>query len=106
MKEESKGCTHKSERVDDLSTIVRHGVKISIPRLTRFGFVKDDNGNYRIYLQARYLKLMPSNGYWYPVYAQVPEMICEDEHRVSTNRIEFIHELQNLFFELTGENLK
>ena len=104
--EEPKGCTHKIERVDELSTRVRHGLKISIPHLTGFGFVKDDNGNYWIDLQTHYLELMPSNGYWYPVYAQVPEMSHEEEQRVSTNRIEFVHELQNLFFALTGTELE
>lgn len=104
--EEPKGCTHKIERVDELSNRVRHGIKISIPHLTGFGFVKDDNGNYWINLQTHYLELMPSNGYWHPTYAQVPEMSHEEEQRVSTNRIEFVHELQNLFFALTGTELE
>lgn len=81
-------------------------IPISPEWLKRFGFVKDNNGNYWIDLQTHYLELMPSNGYWYPVYAQVPEMSHEDEQRVSTNRIEFVHELQNLFFALTGNELE
>jgi len=104
--QEPKGHTHTIERVDELSKRVRYGLKISIPHLTGFGFVKDNNGNYWIDLQTHYLELMPSNGYWYPVYAQVPEMSHEDEQRVSTNRIEFVHQLQNLFFALTGTELE
>jgi hypothetical protein len=105
--EEPKGCTHKIERLDELSTRVMHGLKISIPHLIGFGFVKDNNnGSYWIDLQTHYLELMPSNGYWYPTYAQVPEMSHEDEQRVSTNRIKFVHELQNLFFALTGTELE
>lgn len=104
--EEPKGCTHKIERVDEISKRVRHGLKISIPHLTGFGFIKDDNGNYWIDLQTHYLELIPSNGYWHPTYAQVTEMSHEDEQRVSTNRIEFVHELQNLFFALTGRELE
>ena len=104
--EEPKGYTHKIERVDELSKRVRHGLKISIPHLTGFGFVKDNNGNYWIDLQTHYLELMPSNGYWYPVYAQLPEMSQECEQRVNTNRIKFVHELQNLFFALTGQELE
>jgi hypothetical protein len=104
--EAPKGYTHKIERVDELSTM--HGLKISIPYLTGFGFVKDNNGNYWIYLQTHYLELMPINGYWYPVwypvYTQVPKISHEDEQR--TNRIEFVHELQNLFFALTGNELE
>lgn len=89
-----------------LSNCVRCGLKISIPHLTGFGFVKDDNGNYCIDLHTHYLELMPSNAYWHPTYVQVPEMSHEDEQRVSTNRIEFVHELQNLFFALTGRELE
>jgi len=85
---------------------VRHGLKISIPHLTGFGFIKDNNGSYWIDLQTHYLELIPSEGYWYPVYAVVPEMSHEDEQRVNTNRIQFVHELQNLFFALTGNELE
>lgn len=74
--------------------------------LNELGFIKDDNGNYLIGLQTHYLELLPSNGYWYPTYVQAPEMSHENEQRVSTNRIEFVHELQNLFFALTGRELE
>jgi len=104
--EEPKGHTHKIERVDELSDRVRHGLKITIPHLTGFGFIKDNNDNYWIDLQTHYLELMPMQDFWYPVYAQVPELSSEDEQKVSTNRISFIHELQNLFFALTGRELE
>lgn len=104
--EEPKGFTHTIERIDETSTRVRHGLKISIPHLTGFGFKKDNNGNWWIDLQTHYLELMSSNGYWYPTYVQVPEMSHEDEQRVNTNRIQFIHELQNLFFALTATELE
>jgi len=81
-------------------------IPLTVDRLKRFGFVKDDDGNYRIDLQTHYLELVPSNGYWYPAYIQVPEMSYQDEQRVGTNRIEFVHQLQNLYFALTGEELK
>lgn len=69
------------------------------------GFTKDNNNNYWKDLQTHYLELMPLNGYWYPVYAQLPEMSHETEQRVTINRIKFVHELQNLFFVLTGNEL-
>lgn len=47
-------------------------VEINEQWLIDFGFTKDNNGNYWVDLQTHYLELMPSNGYWYPVYAQVP----------------------------------
>jgi len=74
--------------------------------LRQFGFLKDDDGNYWIDLQTHYLELVPSRGYLYPTYVQVPEMSYEDEQRVIINRIEFVHELQNLYFALRGEELE
>lgn len=74
--------------------------------LLKCGFIKDNNGNYWIDLQTHYLELMPSNGYWYPVYVQTPEMSHQDEQRVSINRIQYVHELQNLFFAITGTELE
>jgi hypothetical protein len=81
-------------------------IEITNDWLIDFGFMKDNNGNYWIDLQTHYLELMPSNGYWYPVYAQVPEMSHEDDQCVSLNRIQYVHELQNLFFALTGNELE
>jgi len=88
----------------DLETI--KGMPITEKWLSKFGFKKDNNGNYWIDLQTNYIELMLSGDYWYPVYAQVPEMSHEEEQRVSTNRIEFVHELQNLFFAFTGTELE
>jgi len=82
------------------------GIRITEERLSEFGFKKDNKGNYWIDLQTHYLELMLSGYYCYPVYAQVPEMSHEKEQRVSTNRIEFVHELQNLFFAISGVELE
>lgn len=82
------------------------GIPITEKWLVNLGFEKDNNGSYWIDLQTHYLELIPSNGYWYPTYVQVPEMSHEPDQRVSTNRIEFVHELQNLFFAITGSELE
>lgn len=74
--------------------------------LLKFGFIKDDNGNYWIDLQTHYLELVSSNEHYYPVYVQVPEMSHEEEQRVSMNRIVYVHQLQNLYFALTGKELE
>jgi hypothetical protein len=47
-----------------------------------------------------------ADGFYYPLYAQDPEMSHEDEQRVFMNRIESLHELQNLFFAITGQELE
>lgn len=86
--------------------LVKKPVRLSQNWLNDFGFVKDNNGNYWIDLQTHYLELTHANGYWHPVICQVPEMSHEDEQRVSMNRIEFVYELQNLFFAITGKELE
>jgi hypothetical protein len=92
---------HAGEYYKDLK-----GVKLNDGLLSLYGFTNDGLGNMWIDLQTHYLELMQSNGYWYPVYAQVPEMSHEDEQRVFMNRIESLHELQNLFFAITGQELE
>lgn len=81
-------------------------IPISFDWLKSFGFIKDtSNGNYWLNLQTHYLELMESNCYWYPVYAEVPELLSLPEQRVSLNNIQYIHQLQNLYFALTETEL-
>jgi hypothetical protein len=71
----------------------------------KFGFKKDANGNYWRGLITHYLKIIQSGEYFYPYYIQIPEFSSENENRVSLNRIQHIHQLQNLFYSLCGEEL-
>ena len=82
------------------------GIPLTEDPLIRFGFIKANDCEYGINLQTHYFELIAAHGYWYPVYAQVPEMSYEDEHRVNINRIQFVHDLQNLFFALTERELE
>ena len=69
------------------------------------GFKKDRYGNPWICLETHYLELTVVGKYFYPVYVESAEMSAETEQRVSLNRIEFLHELQNLFYILRQEEL-
>jgi hypothetical protein len=71
----------------------------------KFGFKKDDNGNYWRDLITNYLEIMQSGEYFFPSYIQIPEFSFENENRVSLNRIQHVHQLQNLYYALTGEEL-
>jgi hypothetical protein len=76
--------------------------------LERFGFNKS-NG-FWIDLQTHYLELISTiedNGdvYYYPAYVEIGEFSSDPEQRVSLNRIQCIHELQNLIFILTGSQI-
>lgn len=72
--------------------------------LEKCGFV-EDRGNYWVDLMTHYLELINKLQGWFPVYAQTPELSSEAEQRVLLNRIDYLHQLQNLFFALTGTEL-
>jgi len=75
--------------------------------LLKCGFVKDDfNGSIWKDLQTHYLEFMIMPDGCYPIYASIPEFSSEPEPRVSLNRIQYVHQLQNLYFALTGEELE
>ncbi len=74
--------------------------------LEKAGFVLDKtNGTYWLNLAHNYLELLPASGHWYPTYAECPEFSHLTEQRVSLNLIDYLHQLQNLYFAITGEEL-
>ena len=104
--EEPKGFVHKVKRIDEKSTSLRFGLDITPERLSACGFLKDQAGVYYIDLFGNCLELIDSNGYWHPIYVQPPELSNGFEQRVNLKRIRYFHQLQNLFFVLTGKELK
>jgi hypothetical protein len=70
-----------------------------------FGF--HENGTYFIDLNEidKQLEIMLSGNEFYPQIVQAPEMSNEDCQVVSLNKIEHLHQLQNLFWCLTGSEL-
>lgn len=73
--------------------------------LEKAGFSIDENGTYWLFLQTHYLELIETDCGWYPIYVQVPELSSEAEQRVSLNKIDSVHQLQNLIYILTGQEL-
>lgn len=53
----------------------------------------------------RNLIIMEIKDFFYPVIEQLGELSGERTNVVHLNRIKFIHELQNLYYTLTGEEL-
>lgn len=93
--------TDKGERLyEDLEPL-----PITDEILLEMGFEEDDS-NFWFDMETHHLELRLSSDYYYPIYVQDAEMSHEDEQRVCLNRVKFIHELQNLFFVLTGKELK
>lgn len=80
------------------------GIPLSDDWLIDFGFQKYHAWEYRWMTGG--LQLIETNGFWYPAVFSHPEMSHEDDQCVSLNRIQYVHELQNLFFAITGEELE
>lgn len=72
-----------------------------------FEFGVSDNGTYYIDLNGidQQLEIVLSGKEFYPQLVQAPELSTEDCQIVSLNKIESVHQLQNLYFELTGKEL-
>lgn len=75
--------------------------------LIKNGFTKDTTNNtVWIDLQTHYLEFMEADGCFYPRYCQYGEISSESEQCVSLNRINSLHQLQNLYYALTGTELE
>ena len=82
------------------------GILITEDTLLESGFKKDVNGIVWIKITPdRHLELIHSEEVYYPQLAQTPEMSCESINVVSLKKIQSLHELQNLFKTLTGNDL-
>ena len=76
--------------------------------LLKFGFVHDcatTDIHFWIDMVTHYLELRDFQREWYPVYCQIPEMSHEGTQRCGINAIRYVHQLQNLYYALTGEEL-
>jgi len=83
-------------------------IPINQTRLEKYGFIKDGatDSLWWLNLMDNYFELLYASGDWYPVYANIPEMSHQSEQRVSTSCIRGFHQLQNLYFALTGTELE
>ena len=69
------------------------------------GFGEDNNGHFLLDLQTHYLEIIPMKDGFYPMYGQKRETSGDNDNLVTLNRIDYVHQLQNLYFVLTGEEL-
>lgn len=100
----SNGTTSIVDRIDQ--TKQADPMPITEEFLQRFGFKMDDNYNYWTSIVTHYLELIRVRGDYYPIYAEIGELSHQEEQRVSLRSIRYIHELQNLYFTLTGQELE
>ena len=76
--------------------------------LLKFGFDKLPDGDFFTYLTGldKTLEIIVGGDGFYPQIVQTPEFSNELQHTVFLNKIEAVHELQNLFFILSGNELE
>ena len=81
-------------------------IKLSPEILEKCGFVLNRNNELSIEINdiASHLELMRGvDGFYYPAFTQTPQ--GDEERTVYFNRINSLHQLQNLYFSLCGEEL-
>jgi hypothetical protein len=81
-------------------------IPLSPEILEKCGFVLNRNNELSIEINdiASHLELMSgAGGFYYPSFTQTPQ--GDEERTVYFNRINSLHQLQNLYFSLCGEEL-
>jgi len=73
--------------------------------LEKFGFENLGHGMEKSTAPDYIIRLILSQGDYYPQIDKLPELSSENMQSVPTNRIKHVHQLQNLYHALTGEEL-
>ncbi len=104
--EEPKGCTHKIERIDETSTRVRQGLKITEAHLLGFGFKKHKLGADHWYTKScgKHMPELITNDIGKDAYSTKLQFVFMDTY--DNIKLRYVHQVQNLFFALTGRELE
>lgn len=103
---EVNGIQHKVHPYTELIQFAKP-IELSDEWYVRLGFEKDRNGHWWKGWVTGYLEFIEGGmGYYYPQVGQSPEMSFQKEQIVTLCRIKYVHELQNLWYWITREELK
>ena len=98
--------------IDDFNHIIKYDIHIINPIpitedwLLKFGFEQQEfTYNYNID-DTLSLQVLNVKGVYFPSLVEYPEMTLVGTQIVHLKCISFVHELQNLYFALTGEELE
>ena len=81
-------------------------VPIKAEPLEKLGFKHyKDRGFWELPDMVKTINLIPAKGYWYPSMVCVPALSSEDIQEVPLPCINYIHELQNIYRVLYGEDI-
>lgn len=74
--------------------------------LLKFGFNQCFNEYHMLFSDNIFsLDIVIENDVYYPVICSMPKNIFLSEQRIRLHSIQYVHQLQNLYFALTGEEL-
>lgn len=78
-------------------------IEISQKNLKKFGFEINKAGTFilKLELDRSLIAIEAKDGFYFEL-VQLPEMSCEDMQVVPLRKLDYVHELQNLFFILSG----
>lgn len=82
------------------------GIPLTPEWLERMGFTMDINPLIMLGTPDRFLYFAVVRGEFYPALKTYSEFANEEPQTASLNRIEYVHELQNLYWCLCGKELE
>lgn len=104
-----KGWHEETKQRIEVNFFEAEPINLSPEILEKCGFEKGGySGEYFINLMGYILKLFEGveKGVYFPHYIQLRELSRAGKQSVSLHRIEYLHQLQNLYYCLVGEELK
>lgn len=81
------------------------GIPLTEQWLLDLGFVKNEYGKMSLSKEFEYLEIICVKEEFYPSYEQPAEFAHESDRVVFLRQIKYVHQLQNLYFALTQEEL-
>jgi len=81
-------------------------VRIKAGPLEKLGFERYKNHSFwELHGMKSSIRLITSEGHWCPVIVSSPELSFEDASEVYLSRINYIHDLQNIYRVLYGKDM-
>lgn len=102
------GCLVQSDDIMEINIFDEiHPIPLTEEWLIKFGFERDKTGDLSIMVNSidTHLFFVVTKDWFYPSLISEPEYSNMGPSCIGLNRIRHIHQLQNLYFALTGEEL-
>lgn len=92
----------------DVSELIKSPIPLTEDILLKAGAKRLEENKVAIMLNdpSTHLILMKIGTHWYPEIEQIGEFVSDGVNTVHLNFIDYVHQAQNLFISLTGNDLK